>query len=378
MSTLGRAGLAAGLLTGLIAFGFWAGEGEESVPSSREELTLRLQEVFLTLEAPGGIVGCFDERGSPLYIELFENKKQVDAPMRREDSFRIGSLSKLFLGYTVLRMADEGLLQLDQPASTFSPDLPEGEKITVRMLGRHTSGLPEPIRNRVLQDLVMESPDKDWSIAELLRFATSLPRVARPGAEYSYSNANGLVLAQALESVTSRSYREMIQTEVLDRWGLQRTGFAPGALPEPYGKSFRFGKKDRIISYGNVFYDVTHYGGGWASAAGEMFSTIDDLALVLPRLTTGDGLGNDVQAELRDWQPTGQRGLEYSFMMERIGEWIGHSGNVPGYDVAAHYHPALRVSVIAVTNLSNCQDQRIPAEELAKRLRKYVERNPFR
>jgi len=69
----------------------------------------------------------------------------VDPPAGRAvtvaDRFHIGSVSKLYTAALILRLSEEGLLSLDDPVSRFVADVPNGDRITVRQLLNHTSGL---------------------------------------------------------------------------------------------------------------------------------------------------------------------------------------------------------------------------------------------
>lgn len=63
-------------------------------------------------------------------------------PMTPDTVFRIGSLTKPFVATLVLQLVDDGLVDIDQPLSTYLPDTPVGGDVIVRDLLRHRSGVP--------------------------------------------------------------------------------------------------------------------------------------------------------------------------------------------------------------------------------------------
>jgi D-alanyl-D-alanine carboxypeptidase len=337
-----------------------------------EAIEKELGAVFAKLDCPGAYVGCFDTQGRKQWLFEFADSSRVHQGLRELHHVRIASVSKLFIGRGILLAVDYGKIRLDDSIGRWVPNVPGGDIITLRMLGQHTSGLTEPIASIALQNAIMDSPGKDWSIDELLPYCFDQVSKKKIGEDFCYSNANVLLLARVLEITYQAHYREIIQRQTLVPWNLKNTGYAPGELPPPPRQSFRFGKPRRVIGFGSTFYDVTEYGSGWACAAGDMFSTVSDLAIAVPKLATGEGLSELTRQELHHWQPAWD-GTQYGYLLENLDGWVGHTGNIPGYNVAAHYHPEKHLSILAATNLSNCSDKRMPAEELAKKARVLVD-----
>jgi D-alanyl-D-alanine carboxypeptidase len=107
-----------------------------------------------------------------------------------DDLFRIGSVTKQFSAAAVLRLAEDGKLSLEDPLSKFVPGYPAGDKVSVRQLLDHTSG----IRSYTAMPGMMEGPIRDdLSTAELIaRFMYEKPDFA-PGEDWRYNNS-GYVL----------------------------------------------------------------------------------------------------------------------------------------------------------------------------------------
>jgi D-alanyl-D-alanine carboxypeptidase len=147
-------------------------------------------------------------------------------PRTRDDRFRVASVTKTFTAAVVLLLAEEGKLRLDDPLERFVPGVvPGGNRITVRKLLNHTSGLADFTRDLTW----MESAERSMSIRPLhaLRFAASRPRVfARPGSRFSYSNTNYFALGLIVEKVTGHRFVQELERRVATPLGLRHTELA--------------------------------------------------------------------------------------------------------------------------------------------------------
>lgn len=118
-----------------------------------------------------------------------------------------------------LRLAEQGLLELDAPVVLYVPAFGGGSKnqVTVRMLLNHTSGLRPAI------NLWRRAPTRDSALALVL--ADSL--ITAPGTAARYSDLNAIVLGLVLESVTGKPLDVLTREQVLEPLGLRRTMFRP-------------------------------------------------------------------------------------------------------------------------------------------------------
>jgi len=332
-----------------------------------EVLRSKLEERRAAMECPGALIGIFPDSGEAEVYELGVADVDTKAPMRRDFHMRIASVAKVFLGTAVLRLAEEGKLSLDDPIAKYVEGVPGGDAITLRQLGNNTSGLFNSIENKDFQWSIVGAPEKDWAADEILKYAFEKPVYFPPGEKFRYSNTNAVLLGQVIEKVTGKPYQDVVAELVIQPLGLEHTAFTQhGKLPEPAPSAYRNGYKDKVIGYGDTFYDVTNYSASWTGAAGNMHSTLDDLAKAAKPLATGALLNEQSKSELFRWTPTGYEGIEYGFCIGRREGGVGHIGDVPGYQAFANYYPERAVTVVILTNLSNNKDRTMPAEELAK------------
>jgi len=338
-------------------------------PIPVEEIRLRVAARFENLEAPGAVFGVFQgpESTPVLLLTLGHANEQKSRPISRQDHFPIASISKLFVGTVILQMADEDLLRLDDPVAKYVAGVPGGEDITLAMLGYHTSGLPREITNPAFQMAIQSDPRKEWTPEEICAQAWALDRLFPPGQGWMYANINTILLGEVIQSVTGRPWHEEVARRILAPMGLRDTGYpAHNVIPEPRPRGYRFGEPDNLIEYGEYWFDATDWSGSCWGAAGNMYSTVDDLARFVRAAARGELVGDTGRAALFQWIDTGYEGIEYGFHIGRQSGAIGSTGDVPGYSAFAAYLPERDVTVVSLANLTATRTKLTAASELGE------------
>ncbi|MFJ3777806.1 serine hydrolase domain-containing protein [Streptomyces sp. NPDC090075] len=211
---------------------------------------------------------------------------------------------------------------------------PGGDRITVRDLLQHASGLPE-YTDGLLDGDAPRDRFRTWTPVELVRRAVKdgdrdRPLLFPPGTDHHYSNTDYIVLGMIVEKVTGRSYRTEIEQRVIRPLGLRDTRL-PGSSPfitGPHSHGYEpVEKADGTL----VPVDYTTVNMSVAGAAGEIISTTADLDRFF-RTLLGGGLLRP--AELREMtaDPSGGgwgMGLEIATLP--CGTIVGHGGGTPGY-----------------------------------------------
>lgn len=144
--------------------------------------------------------------------------------------FPIASVTKGFTAMAILKLRDQGRVDLDGPAEHYYPPVArvayptrDAPKITLRHLLTHSSGLPE---DNAWADVTEHLTEPD--LARILDGAL-MSRV--PGVHFEYSNLGWAILGRVIERVTGQSAREYIQREILTPLGMTHTGWEAGAFP---------------------------------------------------------------------------------------------------------------------------------------------------
>lgn len=336
-----------------------------SLAFAEEKLQQSLEAELSNMECPGALVGVQVGSSSPQVFVLGVADVKSKAAMRRDFHMRIASVTKPFLGNAVLLLADEGKLSVDDPISKYVDGVPAGDEITLRQLANNTSGIFNSIENKDFQAAIVAEPKRQWQEEEILRYSFAKPSYAEPGKGWRYSNTNAVLLGKVLEKVTGKPYATVIKERVIEPLKLAHTGFVEGAEPpNPVPSEYRNGYEDKWLGYGKTFYDVTGYSASWTGAAGNMYSTVDDLLAAAKPLLTGALLSDQSRGEFQKWVVTGYDDIEYGFCLGKRHDWIGHSGDVPGASAFLAYLPAKDAVIVVMSNLSNNKDGTIPAERL--------------
>ncbi|MBW1604508.1 beta-lactamase family protein [Streptomyces sp. JJ66] len=261
-------------------------------------------------------------------------------PIQSDEHFRIGSQTKTFTAVVVLQLVDEGAVSLDAAIDDYLPGVVtgngyDGTRITVRQLLQQTSGLgaynPHP-----LAATPEANPDGTYDLAASVRKGLKSPPAGAPGAKFSYSNTNYLVLGMLIEKLTGRKVHQAVTGRVIEPLGLRRTVFpAPGErqLPSPAVNGYhgiRVGGLNLWVSA--LSYDPSLY-----SSAGAIISTLEDITAFYRALTSGQVLSPAGLAEMEKvWKPEPGSAFGYGLGIAEVRlscgtvAW-GHDGGLPGY-----------------------------------------------
>src|SRR5829696_216314 len=255
-------------------------------------------------------------------------------PMRPSDRFRIGSITKTFVATVVLQLVAEGRLDLDDSVARWLPNLlRNGNRITIRQLLSHRSGLFDYTDDRHVFQPYWSQPRFVWTPQRLIALAASHPLVfTPPGAHFAYSSTNYLVLGLIVERVTGTALARQLRERIFRPLGLHDTSFVPGAWPalgEAHG--FRAPSHDGVVSAGATVTDTASYSASWAWAAGGIVSSADDLARFFAALLGGRVLRSGLLRAMETTPPPGRYGLGLAVFQTRCGRAWGHTGNALGY-----------------------------------------------
>src|SRR3954468_19018805 len=191
-------------------------------------------------------------------------------PMRRRVRFRVGSITKAFVATAVLQLVGERKLALEDTVERWLPALvPNGERITVRELLNHTSGLFAFGGDREFVTQAFQDPLRVWTPQEIVAIATAHPPTFAPGAGWSYSDTNYFVLGLIVEAATGRPLASALRRRILAPLRLRATSLPTEpdiAGPHAHGYFLR------------PLEDVTVGSPSVQWAAGALVSNADDLA----------------------------------------------------------------------------------------------------
>lgn len=200
----------------------------------------------------------------------------------------IASVTKSFTAVVVMQLVEEGKLSLDDTVDTWFPAQPNGDKITVRMLLSHTSGLAD------YQTVLKMDPDKwtrEWAPEDLIAEANNAGPVGEPGSKVAhYSNTNYFVLGLIIEKVTGNSWAHEVESRIIRPLDLKDTTFARvGIWNEGVVPGYVRTADGYLGSAEFPWYP--HESTAWA--AGGMVSSVSDLTTFASALFDGELVSRD-------------------------------------------------------------------------------------
>ena len=273
------------------------------------------------------------------------------SPLRLDDRFHVGSITKTFTAALIMLLDQEDLLRLDDPISTWI-DYPKGDVVTVRMLLGHTSGIAD----------FTDSPS--FTHTETPMDAIALSRSMEPlfvaGSDWSYSNTNYTILGVIAEIVTGITWAELVVTRFFQPLGLESTYIWDGQSPPDtaHGSRLVCGEANEPPCRPQAGLELVavNQGADWsvAWAAGAIVSTPRDICEWMMHLVSGnvvDPMHRDLMtrpspesiAALRDLPSFGSLrwvgdglGL-FQYEIDGKGTGWGHEGTINGFVANAAY-----------------------------------------
>lgn len=287
---------------------------------------------------------------------------------------RIGSVTKTFTVAALLRLVEQELMSLSDPIEKYVPGLPNGSTATLRDLAQMTSGIPSYTQHMPWLLAHYKDVDRAFTAEELLSYIRDEPALFEAGTRFDYSNSNTVAIGLAIEKATGQSLDQVLREQVIEPLGLTGTSW-PGLssdLPEPYLS----GQTNEGLPEGTI-KDATRWNPSWANAAGELISTLDDLKVWGQALGTGEGLLDPATHELQVASFEENAAIEgnspdatYGIGVGLIDGWIGHTGELAGYNTSVLYDPNTHTTVVVVvnSNIPNAEGEN-PAPTISERLR---------
>jgi D-alanyl-D-alanine carboxypeptidase len=254
-----------------------------------------------------------------------ERNHKVDA----DSAFRIGSTTKTFVATVALQLAGEKKLSLDDTIEKWLPGLIKGKgydgnKITIRQLLNHTSGIPDFLTSE-LKTKLLGNPSENYTPEQLIARALKL----KPVTGWSYSSTNTVIVGLIIQKVTGDTYAEQIKKRIIEPLALKET-FLPGSSMDIPKKNAR-----GYLNTGDKLVDITVLNPSFANAGGEMISTGEDLTTFFRALLGGKLLTPEMQKEMMTStvdSSIGKYGLGiHATKLPDGTEVWGHGGGIPGF-----------------------------------------------
>ena len=272
-----------------------------------------------------------------------DKNKQI--PAEANSLFKIASISKLYIAAAVTKLVHSGRLALDTSLEEFIPEVAGRiqyvDEITLRMMLRHRSGIPEYIFR---PGFAGSDPNVDYM--ETIALVFDEPADFTPNQKYKYSNTNFLIIGEILDRTLGYSHHEFIRKEILDPLGLKNT----------YCLASEANSTDIMSGYlvdnDSDFKLIEEH----TRPGGSMVASAEDVAIFLRALIDGTLLEaeeQEIYSSIYDYE---------------------HTGWVNGYTSIARYHEDINSVIVQFVNTSQGELYWVRLKRDYKKMVKAVER----
>jgi CubicO group peptidase (beta-lactamase class C family) len=293
-------------------------------------------------------------------------ESMTGVPATTDMHFHNGAVAISYMSTLMLQFVDQGSAELDDPIAKWLPDLPDADRVTLRMLANMTSGYPDHVRNADFLAALYADPFRQWTPAELIEIGLSTPRRFAPGENWDYSHTGYVILGQALERIGGEPLDILLRRCVLDPLGLHDTrSWTTPAITEPVLHTFSSERRTALgIDPAVRFYeDSTYANPSWTLAAGAIQTTnIFDMAASAEAIGTGVLLSPEShQAQIDpgllgfgaplDGCPTCRTldaTLNYGLGIVLHGSWLLQNPSFAGFGSVMAYLPSKRLSIAVI------------------------------
>lgn len=270
-----------------------------------------------------------------------------------EPQFLAYSITKTFIAVLLLLLQEEGRLSLQDPLLRWFPQIPQADRITLKQLLNHTTGIPDYGALQVYQDGVRSSPSIPWSFEQFAAATFDQGLSFTPGTSWAYSNPGYMLLKCIAEAVTDTPFANLVSDRLAQPLGLQKT-FVPQSVEE---LSSLAPARSCALALDSSPRDVRHhYHPGWVSH-GVIASTPSEMVLFFNHLFAGRLLPQHGLEEMKVLVPVPtavsspseplrwiKPGYGLGLMGDSASPWgllFGHNGGGPGYSASAFHAPEL-------------------------------------
>lgn len=288
-------------------------------------------------------------------------------PMQNCHLQYLQSVSKTFMAIEILQLREQGKINFDDPITKYLPSkythyIKNAEKITVRMLLNHTSGVPEYNSNPNFLSRVIQYPLKDFTPEEMLQsFEGEDPQYA-PGSKYQYTNTNYMLLS-LIGDVLTGDHAAFIREHIFKPLNLHDTYYAKDFnylyglnLPASYWDLVNNGTLVDITGLQKMTVEASKGDDG-------IVCTAADAVKFMKGLMEGKFLSLESMKEMQDFVKDEKGNKRYGMGLAHFDlggiEAYGHGGGGIGAGCALAYIPSYNTYVFVATNVGVLLDGKL-------------------
>jgi D-alanyl-D-alanine carboxypeptidase len=304
-------------------------------------------------------------------------------PITRDMRFAAGSIGKIFTATTILQLAEEGKLTLDDSLYEWLPPLPYVDStITIRQLLNHTSGLDDIADTHDWWQAIFADPSRVWTPEETVRTFNREPLFPK-GTGWNYSTTGYALLRTIIEEIIGKEISTVNQERFWVPLGLDHSFTSMGsALPPDIAHSWYDLDGDGTYDDFSTWPRTAFVSG----IGGEVWSNAEDLAKWARALFYDKTVLSQASLDQMLTFHSPCTGEEYVVAGYGLGAVkfnpqlfdglyaIGHSGNAPGYAAASVYLPNYDVCIGLVDNTEEGESVAVSITNMLNAITSHLEK----
>lgn len=297
-----------------------------------------------TADGPGA-VALISKGGQPVYRKAFGMANlENNVALTPEHVFEIGSITKQFTAVSILMLAEQGKLSLEDPITKYIETYPtHGYTITIHHLLTHTSG----IKSYTSMERWTKLWRNDMTPLEMIDLFKGEPMDFAPGTEYLYNNSAYFILGYIIEKASGVSYPDFVEKNIFTPLGMKNSY---------YGSKSKI-IKNRALGYQKAdgYKNAEYLSLTQPYAAGSIMSTVDDLLLWNTAVHANKLVKKEtLQKAFTNYKLNNGKPINYGYgwgINDINGSaTLEHSGGIFGYTTNAIYLPKEDVFVAVFSN----------------------------
>jgi CubicO group peptidase (beta-lactamase class C family) len=257
--------------------------------------------------------------------------------------FQIGSITKQFTAVLILQLQEARQLSLSDKLSTYFPDYPGADSVSIEALLTHTAGIYDYTHDKAY---ILDSGARPTTLDKLIGRFKNKPFDFSPGSQYQYSNSGYILLGAVIEKITGKSYFTIIRERIFKPLGMNHSGFDFSGLKN----------KEKAKGYfkaaGNSPVPAPVIDSTQSYAAGSIYTTAGDLYR-WDRALYSDLLVRRVSLQQAFTPYKANYGYGWVIDSSFGKKVLMHEGSIPGFVAFIARVPVDQICIILLDNKSS-------------------------
>jgi len=275
---------------------------------------------------------------------------EYSIPIQPQTIFHMASVSKQFTAFSIVLLAKQGKLQLDDDIHKYLSWFPDlKEKITIRNLLNHTSGIRDQWQLLAISGTRLDDVITQDHIVKILSKQQALN--FKPGEQYSYSNSGFTMLAEIVRSVTGQSLRQFTDSAIFKPLAMVNTHFHDDYEEIVKDRSYSYSRTDSV-HFANSILSYSNAG------ATSLFTNLNDMSKWIMNFYThkvGDQKDIDQLAQKGKLNSGKELNYALGIVSDTYNGWrqLSHNGADAGYRTSLAVFPDLKMGFAVFSNVGD-------------------------